>query len=303
MKKQLSALFCLLFLAAFLIPFAGAGALKDTFEQASAAFSKGDYDAAISLFQQSIDLRPDFAPAYNYLGLAKKEKGGNLKELVPIFQKAIELDPHYADAHNNLGKVYYGLGQFDKAKEETLKALEINPALTNAKLSLAWIHLLGKSQPREAIVYFNQVVKEDANIPYAYFGLGMAYFMNHQKPLVLEMITKLRLSQQEDLAKKLEDMIRDNTYVAIAPEGSPLVMPVRQAGTLVSNVPEPSAETVKDKPADMPVRLKTKTPSSDEMGESNYYAQQDSSGVDKVRSMQRSNTKSSSYPSSIGSGY
>jgi hypothetical protein len=57
-------------------------------------------------------------------------------------------------------------------------------------------------------------------MPHAYFGLGLAYFMNHESPLVLEMITKLKDIGQEKLASQLENVIRGHKYI---PEPAPLV--------------------------------------------------------------------------------
>ena len=68
----------------------------------------------------------------------------------------------------------------------------------------------------KAIFYFERVLKK-AKIPYAYFGLGMAYFMNDQRAMVLEIITNLRSMDQEDLATQLENIVRGHYYADSGP--------------------------------------------------------------------------------------
>ena len=87
--------------------------------------------------------------------------------------------------------------------------------MPEVKLSLGWIHLTGKRiNPRLAINYFLDVVKV-APVANAYFGLGMAYFTDNQRALALDMITQLKMMKQEDLANKLEKVVRENRRVIL----------------------------------------------------------------------------------------
>ncbi len=182
--------------------------LKSLFEKAMSAFVKGDYSTAMDLFEKTLDIYP-LAAAYNYLGLCHKATGTDLKDVIWFFKKAIELDPNYVNAYDNLGRIYYELGNFEKAEEYCKKALEIDKDCLSAKLALGWIDLLGLSKPEEAIYYFEQA-KKKVDIPYLYLGLGVAYYMNNQNPEALEMITALRQHNREDLALELEKIIRQN---------------------------------------------------------------------------------------------
>jgi tetratricopeptide (TPR) repeat protein len=226
--------------------------VKDLFEQATLAYSQKEYDKSIQLYEQLIKVYPNFAPAYNYMGLAHKAKPEtNLSSITWMFEKAIEITPDYVDPYDNLGKIYYSLGNFDKAEEFELKALAIKPDFPTAHLTLGWVYLLGKSQPEEAIKHFSQVGQTD--IPYAHLGLGIAYYMDGQNFRVLEMITSLRKLGREDLALQLEKALKRGRYIP-GETGMPLISP----GT--SQKPDEELtfsdnENVKQ----MPVRLRSKT--------------------------------------------
>lgn len=192
-----------------------------------ALYQKGDYLKAAEAFETVIAQDANHAEAYYYLGLIYKDLGRNIAEVAWYFKMATDIKPDYVAALDHLGKVYYGLGQFQKAEDACLKILKINPNYLGAALSLGWIALLGKSNPTEAIDYFHQVLAS-SEIPQARFGLGMAYFMRGDRAQVLDAITHLRHEKQEKFAAQLEDMVRGYHYVP-KPAPGPLVdIPVRE---------------------------------------------------------------------------
>ena len=218
--------------------FSAENPVKHFFEQATKAYGQGKYQEAIELYEKTLSIYPNFAPAYNFLGLCHKEIGTGSEEIISIFKKAIAIDPNYALAYDNLAKTYYMLGEYDNAEENALKALEINPQLATSQLTLGWVYLMGKSQPGDAVKWFEKVTKDTLDTPYANFGLGMAYFMDHQSFKTLEMITKLRKAGREDLANQLEEVVRSGQYIPPSNPSIPLVMPQKQKGVLVTDRPE-----------------------------------------------------------------
>ncbi len=115
-------------------------------------------------------------------------------------------------AYDNLGRIYYDRQDPDSAQDCFEKALKIDPHLTSAQLSLAWINLLIRSKPLTAIKYFKMALKT-ANDPKIYYGLGSAYFASNQRNEAMDMITKLHELGEEDLASRLESSMRDNSLV------------------------------------------------------------------------------------------
>lgn len=218
--------------------------LRELYQEGMRLYQEGEYQKAIESFEKAAKLNSNFAPAYNGLGLAYKELNASPSEVIWYFKSAVDIDPKFAEAYDNLGKAYYGIGQFDKAEEYCKKALEINPRLGSAEFSLAWVYLLGKSQPQEAIPYFKKVL-EKSKIPFAYFGLGISYFMIDERALVLEIITSLREMNQDKLAEQLENMIRDYYYI-----------PSESGGSLVKIEPPPETTGEPVAPAESTISQK-----------------------------------------------
>jgi Flp pilus assembly protein TadD len=57
----------------------------------------------VAEFQEAIRLKPDYADAYNNLGVILLNQG-RIDEAIKQLQEAIRLKPDYADAQNNLAR-------------------------------------------------------------------------------------------------------------------------------------------------------------------------------------------------------
>ncbi|MBI4309245.1 MAG: tetratricopeptide repeat protein, partial [Candidatus Omnitrophica bacterium] len=193
-----------------------AATVRELYEQAIDAYNQQQYDRAIELHQEITRTVPNFAPAYIGIGLALKAKGADIDEVLYYYKTAVDMDPGNTQALEQLGLLYSTMNNFDKAEKNFLKALGIDPRMGSVKLSLAWLYLMGKSKPEMAIKYFKDVNKQ-APAPNVYFGLGMAYFANNERVQALDIITQLRKMGAEDLAGRLEKMVRENSRVIIPP--------------------------------------------------------------------------------------
>ena len=98
---------------------------------------KGQYDQAISHYNQAIATNPRFASAYNSRGVAYVRSGGQYDQAISDFSKAIEVNPQFAKAYKDRGLAYYKKGQYDKAIADYGKALEINPRYADAYFNRA----------------------------------------------------------------------------------------------------------------------------------------------------------------------
>jgi tetratricopeptide (TPR) repeat protein len=65
-------------------------------------------------------------------------RGGKYRECIEAARKAIQLRPDYAEAYNNIAAAYEGLKMWDEAIAAAKAALRINPRYQLAKNNLAW---------------------------------------------------------------------------------------------------------------------------------------------------------------------
>lgn len=80
---------------------------------------------AKSLYEQALQIDPNFAIAHYNLGMTLKAMG-QLGEAVVHYQNAIALKPDYADAHQNLGVVLLKVGQVAESLEAFRVAITLH---------------------------------------------------------------------------------------------------------------------------------------------------------------------------------
>lgn len=101
------------------------------------------YQQAYKLFQQVLDEEPEYGPAYYYLGYINIHKQqNNLQLAANYFEQALSYCPdglHMANYH--LGKLYYGIGNKDKAATY-MKAFLAKPEYVDADSLLAEAQLI-----------------------------------------------------------------------------------------------------------------------------------------------------------------
>ncbi len=296
MKIRLTLIISFFFLIGVVFPEAvSANPVKKLFEEGMAYYAQEKYDASIKKFEKLLEIYPEFAPAYHYLGLAHKNKGTVEDEVLYLFNMAIKIDPNYAESHEQLSKAYYELAEFDKAIEHGEKAVKLKPDFLTARLALAWIYLLGKQEQDPAITHFSYVVKR-YDIPYAVFGLGLAYFMNDERAQVMDIITQLKGKSEDKLAANLENMLRQGYF---DPDNNnfitPLVAPKkRDPSVSVKDIQNMSGAELRVRLRGTPQEEAPRRRSSDTaQNQFNPPQQQPLTGEQRLRQLQNN---SSNYP-------
>ena len=97
-----------------------------------------DYDAAVQEYSRVAELKPEFAEAYNNLGVALK-KTGDLEQAVVNFNRALELRAGYGEARSNRGWVYVEQKRWREAREDFEQALKSNPQDEGALYGLSQV--------------------------------------------------------------------------------------------------------------------------------------------------------------------
>lgn len=62
---------------------------------------------------------------------------GQYRQAIPLYEQVLSRNPNLATAHYNLGYTYYRLGEFDKARAQLQRAVELDPVNS----AFAYVHL------------------------------------------------------------------------------------------------------------------------------------------------------------------
>jgi TolB-like protein/Flp pilus assembly protein TadD len=155
---------------------------------------------AITLFQQSIEVDPTYAPPYAgladcyellgsapYTAIRPREAFPKAKEAA---RKALQLDDRLAEAHVSLG--YYDLvyeWNFPEAQKEFKRALELRPDSATAHQFYAY-YLTVSGKLDEAIGERKKAVELEPLNPLLTSALGEAYYQTKQFDLAIEQNNK-----------------------------------------------------------------------------------------------------------------
>lgn len=136
------------------------------------------YEQSVYFYRKLVQMKPDFALAYNGLGAVCLYIGRDFKDeefyrsAILNFQKAIELEPKFADAYINLATAYYLWGMKDKAIKSYGEALKNNPASVPIIFNMGMLYFLEKNY-KKAKEQWKMVLEIDPQNLDALKGLGM----------------------------------------------------------------------------------------------------------------------------------
>ncbi len=117
----------------------------------------GDIDAAITHFEKSLQLRPNYTEPRCNLANALLRKG-QTDAAMDEARVALNLNPNEPEAHGVLGTVLMTKGELDAAIAHFSKALEVRPNDSNAHYDLA-IALLDKHDTGRAIAHYQKAIE------------------------------------------------------------------------------------------------------------------------------------------------
>jgi tetratricopeptide (TPR) repeat protein len=116
-----------------------------------------DFLAAVANYEQVLRLQPDFADAYNKLGMALHHLGHRVRA-AEVFEAGLRLQPDNPEIAFNLATTLYKDGKFDQAVSYYRQTLRLKPNYADASSNLATIF---KKQGLfdEAIAQFQETLK------------------------------------------------------------------------------------------------------------------------------------------------
>ena len=142
------------------------------FRQGYMMYELKRYQEAIVAYNKAIQLKPDFATAYNNRGIAKSDLG-QLSAAISDYDKAIQLKPDYATAYYNRGNAKSALGEHFAAISDYDKAIQLKPDYATAYNNRG----IAKSNLGEhsaAISDYDKVIQLKPDYADAYNGRGVA---------------------------------------------------------------------------------------------------------------------------------
>ena len=141
-------------------------------------FRLGNYEEAIKLWKKVINIKPDYAFAFNNLGNVYS-KLNNLDESLKYFTEALNLKPNYFEASYGISNVYLKKNNHHDALFFLNKSLKLKPnipILIKSKLEL--LRLMDKK--KEALSFLDEMINYNPNDAYLY----------NEKALILSQLNK-----------------------------------------------------------------------------------------------------------------
>ncbi len=118
------------------------------FQQGQDAHEKGEYAAAVELYQKAISAVADFPEAEYQRGHALLSLGKH-DEAEKAFRRAVEIRPDWTLALANLGSLLVGKGAYDEAGKLLAKAIALDDQNALAYSALTELKLNSKASPAE----------------------------------------------------------------------------------------------------------------------------------------------------------
>jgi serine/threonine protein kinase len=153
-------------------------------------FNEGDPAQAKREIQESLDIRPEFAPALHamtliglndYLAYGDKT---NLVQTLDYYQRANQLDPNFAATEKNVGLALAHLGRFDEAIDHVQRLRVTAPEYTEIYGTLASIYSL-KGDNAQAVEQARKYLEHNPNdsFPHAILAVYLVKIGNRDEAL------------------------------------------------------------------------------------------------------------------------
>jgi adenylate cyclase len=151
-------------------------------------FTKETNAQARQMFEQALELDPQYAEAYAFLGLSYfrewslqwSQDSQPLEQALALAQRAVALDDSLAQAHATLGNGYLWKKQYDQAIAEEERAIALDSNFADAYMRLGNI-LTFAGRPEEAIGLIEKALRLNPHSPPVYLlTLGDSYHLMGQ---------------------------------------------------------------------------------------------------------------------------
>ncbi len=130
-----------------------------------------DYEAALGLFEQGLDIQPNHADLVNAVAAVQRRQG-RLQESLGNFQTALQLDPRSHLKAFDVGLTLGMMRMYEQAQEYLKRATVLTPDYALAYIYRAWLPILEKGDVERARTILAEVpVKTDLTSSKYYWWL------------------------------------------------------------------------------------------------------------------------------------
>ena len=145
------------------------------FDYASRKYDSKDYSGAISDYTKVIQIKPNYAHAYQNRGLARyelKDYSGAISD----YTKAIQINTNDVDAYQNRGLARYELKDYAGAKSDYSKAIDIHSRLLHAYSNQYYL-----KDKAGAVIDYAKTLEINSKYEIAYHNRGVVkhYFKDY----------------------------------------------------------------------------------------------------------------------------
>jgi len=137
--------------------------VQDLIREGAILAKGGNYDSAISKFQEALQVDPNVADTYFYIGLAESQLGNQDKAL-DYYEQAIQKNPHHFNAYKQSAMIYVEQKEDQKAHKYFIKALLANPRDGESMYHLGVLEIM-RNQFEAAERWFWKADREGYVIP------------------------------------------------------------------------------------------------------------------------------------------
>ena len=166
---------------------------------------------ARTLFEQAIQLDPQFATAYAYLGRTHltelafqwSQDPHGLERVFTLGQQAVGLDDSQPTAHETLAYAYIGKKQHAEAIAEAHKAVELDPNSADAYATLGEV-LSFAGQAEDGLPYIEKAMRLNPRYPIPYlWALGYASYLTGRTHEAMAIAKRILTHNPEHLTARI----------------------------------------------------------------------------------------------------
>jgi serine/threonine protein kinase/Tfp pilus assembly protein PilF len=160
------------------------------YELAESYFHTADVDEAIIKYKDALGLNNRYALAYNHIAYCYAWKGDHAQALEAC-QRYLEFD-RSANAYDSLGDIYMSAGDYPRAEEMKIKAIQLDPQIFYASRNLAFIGMM-RGRNKTAMESFQSLLnatEDGLQQSQFYAALAFLYYRQGQLSLASKLCEK-----------------------------------------------------------------------------------------------------------------